>query len=115
MHRELTQLQVEIGLLCPTNSPDRAVRLSIIETFHVEDLNLQRHVAVLIGKYLQTFRRAYSFSIQCVSSPVLVWVESVTAIAVAYFINRLCVYREDFIHTALTLDLSLCRLFNVVF
>jgi hypothetical protein len=58
---ELTQLQVEIRLVCPTNSPDRAVRLSIVKPFHVEDLNLQRHVAVLIGKYLQTFRRGLLF------------------------------------------------------
>ena len=58
---ELIQLQVEIGLVYPTNSPDRAVRLSIIKPFHVEDLNLQRHVTVLIGKYLQTFRRGLLF------------------------------------------------------
>jgi hypothetical protein len=36
----------EFGLVCPANSPDRAVHLSIIKPSHVEDLNLQRHVAV---------------------------------------------------------------------
>ena len=58
---ELTQLQVEIELVCPTNSPNRAFRLSIIKPFNVEHLTLQRHVAVLIGKYLQNFRMSLLF------------------------------------------------------
>ena len=102
---ELTQLQVEIGLVCPTNSPYRALLLNVINLFHVEDSNLQRHVSVLIGKCLQTFRMVYCFKIQCKLSSLGLG-RTRYSYRSRLFINRPCVYREDFKHAAVTLDLS---------
>jgi hypothetical protein len=114
---ELTQLQVETGLVCCTNSPDRAIHLNIISHFHVEYSNLQRLVALLIGKYLQTFRTGLLFQNSVCKQFSLGLGRTRHSHRSRLLINRPCIYREDFIHTAVTLDLSCtssvyCRLLS---